>query len=88
MRAHGVRCLSHVCGKIKINQNCAVDSECQNMKLYQLYSAERERYRSILGCLQPSLISLFYSLFSSNQIALFFLENRINVITPLQKSYC
>ena len=41
-----------------------------------------------LGCLQPSLISLFYFLFSSNQIALFLLENRIHVFTPLQKSYC
>ena len=41
-----------------------------------------------LGCLQPSPISLFYFLFSSNQIALFLLENRIHVVTPLQKSYC
>ena len=41
-----------------------------------------------LGCLQQSLISLFYSLFLSNQNALFLLENRIDVVTPLQKSYC
>ena len=40
------------------------------------------------GCLQPSLISLFYFLFSSNQITLLLLENRIHVVTPLQKSYC
>ena len=31
-----------------------------------------KKTQEILGCLQPSHISLFYSLFLSNQIALFF----------------
>ena len=41
-----------------------------------------------LDCLQPSLFLLFYSLLSSNQNASFLLENRIDIVTPLQKSYC
>ena len=56
------------------------------MSIQQVH--QKLQAKQLLGCLQPSLISLFYFLFLSNQIALFFLENRIHLGTPLQKSYC
>ena len=78
-------------GKVKLQQ--AKVHDYPRMKLdysekKKLKFDMRDYVKGMLGCLQPSLISLFYFLFSSNQIALFFLENRIHLVTPLQKSYC
>ena len=53
----------------------------QTNKPTNIFLLQQQKKSKILGCLQPSLISLFYFLFSSNQIALFFLENRIHLGT-------